>query len=66
MSQLFLPAEVAALLRIEPRTLADWRYRGVGPPYIRLGGRDVRYRRSEIERFLADREHQNTAQEGGA
>lgn len=66
MSTLYLPSEVAEMLRIEPRTLADWRYRNVGPPYIRFGRRDVRYRAEEVARFLAEREHQNTTAESEA
>lgn len=33
------------------RTLQDWRFRGVGPSYIKIG-RSVRYRLSELDAFL--------------
>lgn len=33
------------------RTLNDWRHRGLGPAYIRLGKR-VRYRFTAIEAWL--------------
>lgn len=49
--------EAAKLLGLEPHTLACWRSAGRGPTPIKFGsGRSaaVRYRRSEIERWLAD------------
>jgi predicted DNA-binding transcriptional regulator AlpA len=49
--------QAAKLLAIEPHTLACWRSEGRGPSAIKFGsGRSaaVRYRRSEIERWLAD------------
>ena len=48
-SDLFLmPAELARRWRRSGQTLANWRSRRVGPPYIKLGRR-VLYRLSEIE-----------------
>lgn len=46
--------EVATYLRKPPRTLEQWRYRGVGPRYIKVGGRDVRYRWQDVEAWLND------------
>lgn len=40
--------EVATLLAVKPETLAVWRHRRVGPPFVRLGPRTPRYRRSEV------------------
>jgi predicted DNA-binding transcriptional regulator AlpA len=37
-----------------PRTLAAWRLRRRGPPYVRLG-RAVRYRAADIAAFVAAR-----------
>jgi predicted DNA-binding transcriptional regulator AlpA len=37
------------------RTLEAWRRRGYGPPFIRLSPRLVRYRASDIDRWLAAR-----------
>jgi predicted nucleic acid-binding protein len=48
-------SEAAHILTVRStRTLEAWRYRGVGPPYIRVGG-VIRYSRSDIERWLARR-----------
>lgn len=47
-----LTVEVARRLRLSPRTLEQWRYRGIGPAFRRIGGRVV-YAEKEIERFEA-------------
>lgn len=47
---LLTSAEVAALLRIQPKTLAMWRWRKQ-VPYLRVNGA-VRYRQSDIEALL--------------
>jgi hypothetical protein len=50
------PAETASLLKVTPQTLANWRYKKTGPHFTKLspgrGGR-IRYRRREIEQWLA-------------
>lgn len=37
---------------LSPRTLRNWRNRGVGPVYLRIGGRVV-YRVSDLDAWLA-------------
>lgn len=44
--------EVAAFLKVPPRTLYRWRYRGEGPPGFRVG-RHLRFRWEEVEKWLA-------------
>ena len=39
--------EAAQLLRLSPITLAQWRCRDEGPPFVRLG-RAVRYRAGDV------------------
>jgi hypothetical protein len=41
------------------RTLQNWRWRGFGPVWLKLGGR-VAYRLEDIERFEAEHLHANT------
>ena len=41
---------------LSPRTLEQWRWRGVGPRYLKLGGRVV-YRLEDVEHFEADSLH---------
>jgi excisionase family DNA binding protein len=43
--------EVAVYLRVPRSTLYGWKYRGDGPRAIRVG-RLLRYRSSEVERWL--------------
>jgi hypothetical protein len=45
--------ELARRWRISPRTLERWRWRKMGPRYIKIGGRVV-YRLADIEAFEAE------------
>lgn len=45
------PSEVAEYLGLPPKTLAEWRSRGTGPKYAKVG-RHVRYRWSDVEKWL--------------
>lgn len=49
--QLLDSHEVAALLKISPQTLRDWRYQNRGPRYLKLG-KAVRYRPADINDWL--------------
>jgi hypothetical protein len=54
-SELLKPAEVAARMRVSVGTLANWRYQGVGPSYIKLSSASnapVRYRRDAIDAYM--------------
>lgn len=44
--------ELAAEMKIRPKTLANQRSRRVGPPYVKFGG-TVRYSRKAIREWLA-------------
>ena len=46
--------ELAGELRVKAQTLAAWACRGEGPTYVRVG-RAVRYRRADVEVWLAAR-----------
>lgn len=45
------PEEVAEYIRKPVRTLEQWRYRGVGPRFVKVG-RDVRYRWEDVDAYL--------------
>ena len=45
------PAEVAGYLEIPEHTLAQWRRRGIGPQFRRVG-RHVRYRWSDVDLWI--------------
>lgn len=47
--------EVAEMLRLHPGTVERWRREGHGPAWSRLG-RQARYRRSEVRRWLIEQE----------
>lgn len=47
--------EAAVVIGYSPRTLEDMRQRGDGPPYIRLSAGRVRYRRADVDAWLAAR-----------
>lgn len=54
-TQLMSIAEVAVRLRVSPRTLADWRVGGSGPPWIKVG-KAVLYPAAALRSWLASRE----------
>ena len=62
---LLSPKEVQAEYGFTPQTLANWRWMGTGPAYIKTtpgkAGR-IKYRRSAIEAWL----NAQTVQTGGA
>jgi hypothetical protein len=49
---------------ISPRTLERWRWLGLGPPYLKIGGRVV-YRLEDIEAFEAERTREGKATDNG-
>jgi len=52
--QLLTQKETAKLLSISTKTLEAWRREGKGPPSIKVGGA-IRYRRSDLERYIDSR-----------
>lgn len=48
---LALPSDVAGMLGVPEHTLAQWRSKGIGPEYIKVG-RHVRYRWSAVNSWL--------------
>jgi excisionase family DNA binding protein len=51
------PTELATELGIPVKTLAEWRSRGLGPAYVKVG-RHVRYRREAIDDWEAGQTRQ--------
>jgi len=52
------PAEVAEYMGVDKALLAQWRWRGDGPPYVKMTpGRQglVRYPREELREYIAAR-----------
>ena len=48
------PSDVAIRLSVDQSTLAQWRWRGTGPDYVKVGGL-VRYPRSAVDRWIQSR-----------
>jgi len=57
----FRPSEAAAYLKSSTSTLAKLRCAGGGPFYVRLG-RAVRYKKSDLEDFLAKSRARSTTE----
>lgn len=54
-TELLLDTEAAALrLGVPKRTLEDWRLNGIGPRYVRVGRRCVRYRPEDLRAYVQD------------
>jgi predicted DNA-binding transcriptional regulator AlpA len=58
--------QTAEFLGLSTRTLQGWRLRGCGPAYIKVGGRAVRYRRSDLELWIEERRRESTSDPGPA
>jgi len=49
------PIEAASLLSVSLSLLKKWRMRGDGPRFVRLGGRAIGYRRTDLSEWIAER-----------
>lgn len=50
-------AEASDYLRVSERTLIRWRVHRLGPSWT-YAGRQVRYRRADLDRYLDQRSHE--------
>lgn len=51
MPTLLTSSQVSKYLDVPTSTLANWRYQGRGPTFVRLGGH-VRYRASDVTEWI--------------
>jgi hypothetical protein len=56
----FHQVELARRWKLSPRTLERWRWLGLGPRHIKIGGRVV-YRLEDIEAYEADNIRSSTS-----
>ncbi|WP_138845255.1 helix-turn-helix transcriptional regulator [Rhodococcus pyridinivorans] len=54
-SPLATPKEVAAVLHTTEASLAQQRYKGTGIPFVKIDGRRVLYRWSDVEAYINSR-----------
>jgi Helix-turn-helix domain len=55
------PPEAARYLRMAKQTLARWRCHGLGPRFVRIGGR-IFYDAADLDAFIAANKFQSTAE----
>lgn len=51
MKPLLTTKEAAEVLLVQPSTLIRWRWKGVGPTYVKVGEL-VRYSREDLEKYI--------------
>lgn len=56
--------DVAALFRLEVRTVAKWRERSDGPPFVKYG-KSVRYQRRALRQWMERNTFRSTAEAQG-
>ncbi|GAA2448470.1 helix-turn-helix domain-containing protein [Streptomyces macrosporus] len=52
VERLLTSDEVAEILGVDRRTVPQWRYRGYGPDWVKIGTH-VRYRPQDVEAYIA-------------
>ena len=62
LDRLITEQEAAEFLGVQVKTLQEWRTKGRGPRFVRLGTRMVKYRRRELISFSDDRLVSSTAE----
>lgn len=62
LDALVAPATLAERLGTTERSLSEWRIKGRGPKFIRVG-RGVRYRPEAVDAWLLSQEHTSTSEE---
>jgi predicted DNA-binding transcriptional regulator AlpA len=50
--RLMTAPEAADILKVTPKTLKHWRAKGIGPKFLRINSRNVRYEMSDIEAWV--------------
>lgn len=62
MQKLLTTPEAAALLGFNPRTLENWRVKGIGPKFIQPTKRSyVRYAPEDLEAWKEENKRKNTS-----
>lgn len=64
LERLLTENEAARLLNLTPRALQAWRLRGGGPLFVRISGRAIRYRPSDLRAWIEQRIRASTSDPG--
>ena len=59
---LLTPAELAAGIGVSPKTLRNWRAKGLGPVPTRLSPKDVRYAVDDVQEWIKSVKRADSAQ----
>lgn len=59
-NKLLTESEAANLLGLSPLTLRQWRGKGIGPSFIRMSPKVIRYKFLTLVQYQNDNTHQNT------
>jgi predicted DNA-binding transcriptional regulator AlpA len=62
MQTLLTQREAASALRLSERSMERMRVSGLGPKFIRCGGRSVRYRQADLDDWLTSRSVRSTSE----
>ncbi len=55
LAPLFNERDAADYLGVKPGTMRTWRWLGIGPKFVRLSGRAIRYDGRDLAAFVAER-----------
>ena len=65
MQPLLTQRQASEMLALSERTIERLRVSGLGPKFIRCGGRSIRYRQADLEAWIASRVVGSTSEETG-
>ncbi len=60
-TKLLTTEDVADILGVSPRTLEDWRLKGLGPDFVTLSPKVVRYRPAAVDKYVEGHERKTRA-----
>lgn len=60
MDELMTPEQLADYLQVSTKSLANDRYLGKGPRFVKLGAKLVRYRRTDVIAWLEGNQYTRT------
>lgn len=63
IGSLLRPEDAARRLNVKTATLAQWRWKGRGPAFVKIGV-SIRYRLSDLDTFIEDRLRSSTTDPG--